>query len=207
MLTPAQKKVRQEMEELQINGQLRHSVAKVPPVMRHTEPKKRVKRGFFGPLLILSLIILVIYQFYTKESTEKAISYLSELQTINGQSDQMFNQDPRKINLNTLAIQQAIESHEDLLLKVKDLQTPSNFKNHKRDFINMLEQRGIILSYLATASTDTSTLNKYLLELKIKQELQRDSLALALENAKIEYEQVRDGTISYWFNDKAFQYK
>ncbi len=118
----------------------------------------------------------------------------------------MLEQEIRGFYLDISEIQRAKEKQELLLQNVMDIKTPTSFKNHKHDFINMLEHRLLIFSHVEKG-TDADTLNKYLVELKVKQELQRDSLILAFENAKITFTLESDGTLLYSLNDKTFEYR
>jgi len=107
MLTPAQKKVRQEMEELQINGRLHRLESSVSPPVLHTKPNTMVRRRLSGILLITlitSVMIIVIYKSYTKESTEQVISYLTKIQSFDAQSKQMLEQEIRGFYLNASEI-------------------------------------------------------------------------------------------------------
>jgi Arm DNA-binding domain len=215
MLTPAQKKVRQELEELQINGRLHQHENNLPQPIEHSQTNTTSNFRYIVITVILVSCLIVVISLLNSKMTENhqdILNYLSKAQALNNQSERMMDDHIDNIHmefsrkahseLEAIKLKQA-----ELLLQAMDLKAPASFKDHQDDFIKEMDQRLTIFTLLEANPANRTQLNKYLIELRIKQELQRESLLLALERANIKHAQEADGTIKYWINDDTFQYK
>jgi len=202
MLTSAQQKVKQELEELQANAIFHHEPETLPPTQKH--PRKKwfyVTIGFFTFIIIISSIFMIKLLTHSHENT---ISYLAIEHKYYRQSEKLLNE---CVEDNTADIEKKNEDHAALLKKVNALETPSSLKGHRQDLLDVIEQRQDILIFLAAANNSNSlTLNKKLIELNIKQELAFDSLVKAFEREKIKYILNEDGTIQYRVNGNVYEY-
>jgi hypothetical protein len=215
MLTPAQKKVRHELEELQINGRLHQHENNLPQPIEHSQTNTTSNFRFIVITLILVSCLIVIISLLNRKMTEShqdILNYLTKAQALNRQSERMLDNHIDNVHLEIsrqpLSEMEAIRVKQDeLLLQAMDLKAPASFKDHQNDFIEEMDQRLTIFTLLEVNPANRTQLNKYLIELRIKQELQRESLLVALERANIKHAQEADGTIKYWINDDTFQYK
>jgi hypothetical protein len=196
MLTAAQKKVKQELEELYANSLFQKEEERISP--DNKRPMKKWIFSLFGVLLFCSFMII----HFSFSNHEEIVSYLTIEQNYSEQSAQLLNDILEKRNLD---LQVAKEAQAKFLSKEMDVKAPASFKNHHQDIIAVMEKRLTILSYLAGKNFDPVRLNKYLIELDVKQELAADSLLKAFEREKIEYVVKDDGTVQYWINTKSYQ--
>ncbi|MFJ7729582.1 hypothetical protein ACIQXV_26215 [Neobacillus sp. NPDC097160] len=201
MLTTAQQKVKQELEELQANALFHHE----PEPAQSNQQRSMKKRAYItiGIFALMIIITFLMIEFLTP-THEKTISYLAIEQQYNRQSEKLLS-DCKE--LHTADIENAKADQTALLKKVKALETPSSLQDHKHDLLDVMKQRQDILTYLASAKNSNSlTLNKKLIELNIKQELALDSLRKAFDREKIKYLMHENGTIQYWVNGNVYEY-
>jgi hypothetical protein len=196
MLTAAQKKVKQELEELHANSLFQKEEERISP-----DNKRSMKKWIFSLIGVLLFCSFMIIHF-SFSNHEEIVSYLTMEQNYSEQSAQLLNDILEKRNLD---LQVAKEAQAKFLSKEMDVKAPASFKNHHQDMIAAMEQQLTILSYLAGRNIDPVRLNKYLIELDVKQELAADSLLKAFEREKIEYVVKDDGTVQYWINTKSYQ--
>ncbi|WHY85461.1 hypothetical protein QNH39_23065 [Neobacillus novalis] len=196
MLTAAQQKVKQELEELHANGHFQKEVKFNSPANKRSK-KKRI---FLLIGVLLFCLFIIIY--FSSSNHEEIVSYLAIEQNYTEQSAQLMNDVIEKRNLD---LQEAKETQTKFLSNEIAVKAPASFKNHHQDMIAAMEQRLTILSYLAGKNIDPVRLNKYLIELDVKQELAADSLLTAFEREKIEYVVQDDGTVQYWINSTSYQ--
>ncbi len=201
MLTPAQQKVKQELEELQANALFHQDNETVTPVQPSSKKKWiYITMGSSALILLFSLAIIGIW---TTNQT-KVVPYLASEQQYKRQSEKLLND---CLENNTTDLNQAKREQAELLKKVKDLRAPSSLKNHQQDFLAVMEKQQEILTYLATTKSRSSiTLNKKLIDLHVKQELAVDSLLQSFDREKMKYILHEDGSVHYWVNSKAYQY-
>ncbi|ETI69654.1 hypothetical protein [Neobacillus vireti] len=195
MLTAAQQKVKQELEELHAKGHFHKEVECSSPASKPS--KKKWILSLIGVLLFCSFMII----HFSFSNHEEIVSYLTIEQNYSEQSVQLLNDILEKRNLD----QEAQEVQTKFLSKEMEVKAPASFKNHHQDMIAAMEQRLTIVSYLAGKNIDPVRLNKYLIELDVKQELAADSLLKAFDREKIEYVVKDDGTVQYWINSKSYQ--
>lgn len=196
MLTPAQQKVKQELEELHANGLFNKEVECNSPASKRSMKKLIFSLTAF--LLLCSFIILNL----SFSNHEEIVSYFKIEQNYSRESGQLLNDILEKRNLD---LQEAKAAQAKFLSKERAIKTPASFKNHHQDMIAVMEHRLTIISYLAGKNIDPVRLNKYLMELDVKQELAADSLLKAFEQEKIDYVVQDDGTVQYWINSKSYQ--
>jgi len=201
MLTATQKKVKQELEELQANVLYHPEPGTVPPA-RKNSMKKRVyiTIGIFALIIICSFLMI---KFLTP-NYKKTVTYLKIEQNYYRQSEKLLVECMEK---NIVEVGKAKADQDALLKKMYALETPSDLKDHKQDLLDVLEQQQEILTLLSkTTKSNSLTLNKKIMELHVKQELALDSLLKAFEREKIKYILNEDGTIQYRVNGNVYEY-
>jgi len=199
MLTPVQKKIRRELEELHVNGMIQqqaHLSESVQAVPKKTS--RFIKMILF--VLVCTIVSIVIYIQYTRYNHNEFILYLSKVQLIHLESETMLKNLPA-------SNPETITAAADLLTETENVAAPLGFREHKQDLIHEMEQLLVVIRYLTDGSPDSVQLNKYLIDLRIKQGLQRESLLQAFQSTSIKYLQGDDGTITYWIKDQVYQYK
>ncbi|WML59023.1 hypothetical protein [Neobacillus sp. PS2-9] len=200
MLTPAQQKVKQELEELQLKAQVQ-PYAEEPPPNKSTRKKwSYIIAGFCAVVIISSFLL----QDFTTSTQDETISYLKVVQSYNKQSSNLLRQVTEQETGN---LQQAVEKQAELVQKVGNLKAPSGLSKHKLDLLDVMQQRLDLITYLAEAKNrDAFQINKKLLKLKVAQGLAAERLADTFDREKIKYVQQEDGTIEYWVDTKVYQY-
>lgn len=206
MLTAAQQKVKQELEELKANGQYHRPADEIIPPTKTPTLKKHVFSMIGIGFILLSFAIFVSRG--SSMNQEMFNEFLMKEQEYNQASIQLAaTVDVVAVNLDTSNLQQVTKKHTELLMKVKEMPVPPELKAHKQDFIRVVDQRESILSSLiGTKKVDQTQMNKFLLELDIKQELAMESLVKAFDQEEIEYLVNDDGTIQYWINNESYQF-
>lgn len=203
MLTPAQQKVKQELEELKASGLLHHEDEEtVPPALRH--PMK--KWAYTVSILVLLIIMYAGYMIgFSVPKQERISSFLAKEQEYNQQSAALLDD---FLNKHPLNLEEAIGRQERLIGKVEDLPAPAGFKVHKQDLIRVFQQRHAIFTYLAHSKTaDPMRLNKLLMELDVKEELVKDSLLNAFQHENIKHGIKGDGSVQYWINGEVYTFE
>jgi hypothetical protein len=199
LLTPAQQKVKQELEELQAAGRFYHTEETGQLAPRPSSLKKWfvLTAGF-----VLILLLVVIYLFHPNQSDTAA--YLTKEQHVYRESEQLLN---RALSGQTVNYCEAKAEQIHLWKKLSALDPPSRLQAHKLDLLHVMEQQQEILTYLdVSKNTNAAAINHKLIELQVKQELAVDSLRSALEREKIRYEKLEDGTVHYWVHSKVYIY-
>lgn len=193
MLTPAQQKIRQELEEFQVRGlTLPNHVNEAPS--KQLSKKNWTSIGLLFFLFACSFLATAIYKHQGHENIE---TYLARIQAYDEQSDQLLKHSIG-VPASDQSVLQALSTQKDLLTKTKEIEAPPSFKDHQQDFITLMEQRLTILHSLP---------KKKVIALDVQQELVKDSLVKAFQKEKIKYILQEDGTIQYWLNSKSYQYK
>ncbi|MBT2657251.1 hypothetical protein J7E81_18805 [Bacillus sp. ISL-18] len=199
MLTPAQQKVKQELEELQAAGRFYHA-EKTGSLTPHPSSMKKWVILAAGFLLIL--LMAVLYSFHPNQSDLAA--YLTKEQLLYRQSEQLLNQ---ALSGHTVDYREAKAEQIHLWKRLSALDPPSRLQAHKLDLLHVMEQQQEILTYLDVSKvSNTATLNHKIIELRVKQELVMESLQSALEREKIKYERLEDGTVHYWVDSRVYTY-
>ena len=202
MLTPAQQKVKKELEELQVNAYFHHDTPPYPPTPPYPSKKKWVYLtiGIFSLILVSSL---TLFSILTPNHT-KIVSYLAKEQQYSRESEKLLN-DSMETNFGN--IQLARSEQAQLVVRMTALPVPSSLKHHKQDFLSVMEQQQDILSYLTLSKNpNPDKVNKKLIELHVKQELATDSLLTALDKEDIRYGIDATGAVQYWVHSKAYHY-
>lgn len=193
MLTPAQQKIRQELEELQVKGRLHPE--KVPETPTKNHPK--IKRSYY--LLVLFLLIaacLLLYKENIVPKHESVYAFLTKIQSYEDQSKQLV----KGVADGPAPSELVRKTQQDLLNNVIHLDAPSSFYEYKKDMISVMEQRLVILS-------NSTVSQKSLTELIVKEELALDSLRTAFDREQIKYIQKDDGSLQYWIHSKSYLYQ
>jgi hypothetical protein len=194
MLTPAQQKIRQELEELQVNGLHREKQDQTLP-----SKKRRFTNWSFYLIGILLLTIICSVVKFSNHPLDDSITYLTKVQAYNSQSDALLISFIHQSGT-VEEMQQAAAKQNQLLQNTIKLKAPADFKEHQQDFIEVINQRTNILTSLAGSNKVN------LIELTVKEELAKESFERALQKEKIKYHLQKDGTIEFWINTRSFRY-
>ncbi|MCM3763524.1 hypothetical protein [Neobacillus niacini] len=205
MLTTAQQKVKQELEELKANGCYhRHDeeIIVVPPKTNFSVIFTVVGVGLL--FLILAIIVIIYRAPNQKELNE----YIIKEQEYNQESMKLMvgaYDGADQIDIGRLKLANA--NHADLVLNVKKMPVPTGLKAHKQDFLRVMEQRAAILTMITESkAVNYIQLNKLLLELDIKQEMAKESLLREFDREKVKYKLNEDGSVQYWINRESHQF-
>ncbi|WP_045518271.1 hypothetical protein [Neobacillus niacini] len=146
MLTPAQKKIRQNLEELRVNGLLLHDKKKAEL------PIKNNKRNYplfsiFLLVTICSLLAIAVYCKQFDQSQESIINYLTHTQALSTESEKLLNDClEQQARLKITEIEELSLKQEELMRKALDYAVPAGFSEHNHDFINLMEQRSSMIN-------------------------------------------------------------
>lgn len=201
MLTPAQQKVKQELEELKASAWLHHEDEPNP-----SAPPFPFKKWALtvGGLALILVTLAVYFMALSGTKQEKAAAFLAKEQSYNQQSAHLLDE---YLNNGSLNRQEARLRQEKLTGMIEDLPVPSGFKVHKQDLMKVFHQRLAIITYLADSDPiDQIELHKLLIELDVNQELAKDSLVNGFIQENIKHRLREDGTVQYWIRGNAFEY-
>lgn len=204
MLTSAQQKVKQELEELKANGHYHRQDDEVVI----TPKTHSLKKAFSVMGIGLLLLLFGIFIFgVLSPNQEMFFKYILKEQEYNLLSMELFADCLEADQMDESRLERSKTKHEELLLKVKKMQAPAELKAHKQDFINLIEQRAATFAFVSgTKPADPIQFNKFLLELDIKQELAKESLLKAFDREKIKYLENEDGSVQYRINHESYQF-
>lgn len=199
MLTPAQQKVKQELEELQLKA-LVYQNEKGNPDKR---PSSKKWIYILVAICATTCSFILLLDFST-DTQEEIASYLQIEQEYAKQSAELFNEITKK---DSDTLQESGIMQTKIQKKVHSLEAPAILTEHKSDLLDVIQQRRDIISYLTeTKNNNSIQLNKKLIELSIKEEMAADSLLSAFDREKIHYDTQEDGTVQYWVNSVAYHY-
>ncbi|MEH7307264.1 hypothetical protein [Neobacillus drentensis] len=199
MLTTAQQKVKQELEELQINALTHHYDKQVIPRKRY--PFKKWIITIIATILLMVTCFLLLKEYWTQKELGLT-SYIMKAHDYNQQSETILN---NFLAGNLANIVESRGKQENILIKVTNLPTSTSFDEHHQDLITVIEHRlDMMTSIKDPIHSDKIQLNKALIELSVKQELAADSLIEGFELEKIKYKRHVNGTIQYWINSKSY---
>ena len=199
MLTTAQQKVKQELDELQLNALTHQHNKPMPPHKRHSF-KNRIITITAISLLMLTCSLLL--KGYWTDKELGVPSYLTKVHDYNKQSETLLNDflTGKMENLDDSRAKQ-----EDFLAKVTNLKTSTSFHDYQQDLITVIEHRlNMMTSFKNPTDSDQNQLNQSLIELSVKRELALDSLIKGFEREKITYKLKENGTVQYWINSKSY---
>lgn len=198
MLTTAQQKVKQELEELQINALVYHNEKTV--ITRKSHSLKKWKFMIISILVLIVACSLLIKGYWTQEQTQ-LVSYLTKVDDYNEQSEKILND---FLNEKIDNIEQGKAKQVDLISKVTHLKTSTSFHEHQQDLLSVIEHRLDMMTNLEDPKHSEQQLNKYFIELSVKQEFAVESLTKGFEKEKIKYILRENGTIQYWIKSKSY---
>ncbi|MEH7414529.1 hypothetical protein V7266_04445 [Neobacillus drentensis] len=199
MLTPAQQKVKQELEELQAAGRLYH---RSQPEVHASQPYSYKKKVL--PLIGILLIFLLVVLYLLHPQRSETVTYLVKEQHLYRQSEKLLNE---ALNGQTMNYQDAQMKQIELWKKLSVLDSPARFQDHKLDLLHVMEQQQEVLIEIAAGKNRNSVpFNQNMIELHVREELAFDSLRSALKREKFKYETFKDGTIHYWVHSKIYTY-
>jgi len=194
MLTPAQRKVKQELEQLKVMGQT--SLDTNQSASPQADSRAGLGRiGFF--LLFMMAGSILSFIVLSPPSDKKIAAYLTMEHKYNQQSIQLLNEGLTN-KRRDLTLQLELK---DLVKQAKDQRVPANFTNHQQDFLHLLEQRLTLL----TVNPEQS--QNFRIQLDVQQELAADSLKEALKRANIHYKVLENGDIQYSLTGKHYIYR
>ena len=191
MLTPAQQKIRRELEELQFNG--RFAASEKIDLPKKTSPRLRTFLiiGIFFLFVALIAVTGNLFKENKLHGQEMMKHYVTKELTLNLQSDQLLKSCLANIDTN-----QAQTKQRKLLLMSHTLSAPVDLKDHREDFLDVMGARLSVITYL-NGPKKTNDINRLLNELTVKQELAKESLLQALNRRQIKYIWNADGTIQF----------
>ncbi|PFO00010.1 hypothetical protein COJ85_18445 [Bacillus sp. AFS076308] len=199
MLTPAQQKVKQELEELQAAGRFHHKA----PLEFHAPQPSSLKKWML-PLVVILLILLLVVMYLFHPNQSETVDYLVKEQHLYRQSEKLLNE---TLYEKPVDYQEAKMKQIELWKKLSELDSPSGLHDHKLDLLHVMEQQQeVLVDLTASKNIDSATFNQKMIELKVRQELAFDSLRTALERDKFKYETLEDGTVRYWVHSKIYTY-
>ncbi|MBV7505696.1 hypothetical protein KW850_10570 [Bacillus sp. sid0103] len=199
MLTTAQQKVKQELEELQINALTHHYDKQVIPRKRY--PFKKWIITIIAIILLMVTGFLLLKEYWTQKELG-VTSYIMKAHDYNQQSETILN---NFLAGNLANIVESRGKQENILIKVTKLPTSTSFDEHHQDLITVIEHRLDMMTAIKDPiHSDQIQLNKALIELSVKHELAVDSLIEGFEQEKIKYKRHVNGTIQYWINSKSY---
>ncbi|WP_413306981.1 hypothetical protein AA0X95_06795 [Bacillus sp. 1P10SD] len=202
MLTPAQQKVKQELEELQLKALVHQNEQGIPD-------KKLYSKKWIYIIVIVAICAVTISSFillldFSTDTQEEIASYLEIEQGYAKQSAELFNEITEK---DSNSLQESGILQAKIQKKVHSLAAPASLREHKSDLLDVIQQRRDIISYLTEKHNNNSIqLNKKIIELSIKEEMAADSLLKAFDREKIQYDTQEDGTVQYRVNSATYQY-
>lgn len=191
MLTPAQQKIRQELEELHVKG-LYFSEHEEPAPKRE-KPRRKRRYYLIGIILFIAACPL-IYKGYLILYGTNIDTCLAKVLSLNEESGELIK------NYLSEGQQPLPTQQMELLKKAEALEVPLSFTDYKRDFIAVMEQRLMLLS-------TPSPSQKSLLELNVKEEMAVESLEKALKQENIDYTLEDDGTLQIRLHSKSYLYE
>jgi hypothetical protein len=201
MLTPAQQKLRRELEELKVNGSF--TADNIIVLSNKRNPRIKMILLIISILFLLAAFIAVIDNFF-KEKTlrehEMIVQYLAKEQSLNLQSNQLV-----KDCLSNMGNVQSQIKGKQLLMKATSNPAPSVLKDHKEDFLELMEARLSLIIYFNNEK-ESNELDRLLNEVTVRQELAKESLMRALDQGHIVYIKEPDGTIHFWDKTNSYQY-
>ncbi|WP_026567703.1 hypothetical protein [Bacillus sp. UNC41MFS5] len=202
MLTTAQQKVKQELEELQIYALTQHY--NKPVLSRKRRSNKKWMRTITSIILLMVTCTLLLKVYWTQKEIS-VTSYLTNVHDYNKLSERILTD---FLTRNSGNIEQSKAQQEDLLIKVTNLKSAENFHEHQQDIITVFKHRlAMMTSFKDPDHSDQVQLNKSLIELSVKEELAADSLIKGFEQEKIKFKQKENGTVQYWINSKSYSLK
>ncbi|WP_284036374.1 hypothetical protein [Neobacillus sp. 114] len=204
MLTPAQQKVKQELEELKANASYKEHPMSENPIPAKTNSHKNWIFAAIG-IILLILFSSMLTMNLAGPKNENVVTYLKKEQRYQRESSTLLEDclENRAPNLQGAKVKQ-----NELVTMLKNLPVPSGFREYSQELLSVFEQRLFIITYLAETKTiDPFLLHKYLIELDVKQELAKDSLLKAFDSQKIKYRVQENGAIEYWVSGKSYLYE
>lgn len=209
MATPAQKHFKKEMNKLNRDGLNFEQESIYSPVNR----KKKSNRpwwtyslaGIILFAIMFSTIPIKIYNDLIVNEHDKIFKYLGAHREYTEKSDALLNQHltvtPFPSAIDLASLQQDKTSLNVLLLEAEKLKVPAAFKSHKQSFLEAMEKRLFIITYLEvikkTNSPYNGELTQHINELNVKRQLERNRLMGIFETEDIDYTIEADGTIIY----------
>ena len=209
MATPAQKHFKKEMNKLNRDG-LNFEIDSI------YYPGTRIKKsnrpwwtyslaGIVLFAIMFSTIPTKIYNDYIVNKHDKIFNYLEAHREYTEKSDRLLNhhlsKTPFPSSIDLASLQQDKASLNMLLWETEKLKIPSAFKSHKQTFLEVMEKRLFIMTYLEvlrkTNSPYNGELTQHINELNAKKQLERNSLMGIFETEGIDYNVEADGTIIY----------
>jgi hypothetical protein len=164
--------------------------------------------GIFLIFVTFSKDAIILYEKYFINDHHEVLTYLEKIDQYNNESAEIV--DSTRLNLYRkdlgeyqTDIKNAKEDLHQIQSKTAALKATKDFSQHKNAFMDVLNQRMIVLStYEYTKKTYTfqrikTTVN----ELNQKKGIEKGALLQAFKKEGIHYRQLGDGSIRYWFKN------
>jgi hypothetical protein len=166
-------------------------------------------------LFFLSIIVffsffsdnaLKLYEKYFVNNHQEVVTYLQKVSMYNKVSTEIL--DSIRVKFNTLSedeydreVKTAQADLQKIISQVAALKPPEDFKQHKETFIEVLHYQLHVLSvYNKTRKSYVfNELENSMSELNQKQDTERKALLNAFKAEGIEYKQVGNGSIRFWY--------
>ncbi|MGV2939707.1 hypothetical protein AB5I83_08960 [Mesobacillus sp. LC4] len=208
MVTPVQKNFRKEMQELNRTGSDFSADS-----IYHSGKKKRNKRPWWtysvmGTLLFLLMFSTVPYKLYNDYIVNKHDRMFNYLQThkdyteksdfiLQGYITQATHNTPWDLG----SLQNDKAAMHMLLIESEKMKAPSAFNTHQQAFLETMEKKLFIITYLEilakTNSGYNGELDQHINDLNVSRQLEQDRLIRIFKAEDIDYTLQPDGTLMY----------
>lgn len=208
MVTPVQKHFRKEMQVLNRTGSDFGTDS-----IYHPGKKQRNKRpwwtysvaGILLFLLMFSTIPNKLYNDYIVNKHDRMFNYLQAHKDYTEKSDFILQGYLTQATQNTPwdlgSIQKDKTALHMLLIESEKLRAPSAFRTHQQAFLEAMEKKLFIITYLEVLAKTNSgyngELDQHINELNVSRQLERDRLISIFKSEDIDYTIQLDGTLTY----------
>lgn len=183
--------------------------------------KSSKKNRLIGIVVLIGLVLAVsfsykkmisLYNHYFVNNHQEVNAYLEKVQLFNDSSDMIVNNIRLKLyntdeNEYIRLIQDGEDAIRDELQEMNAVKPPGVFSAHRNAFLAVLNQKITILeNYKNTKKNyQFEELNKSIDVLGQRQDLERKALIHSFKKEGIEYKQLGDGSIRYWYKNHSAQ--
>ncbi|WP_226086015.1 hypothetical protein [Mesobacillus sp. S13] len=208
MVTPVQKHFRKEMQEWNRTGYDFGADS-----IYHSGKKQRNKRpwwtysvaGILLFLLMFSTIPNKLYNDYIVNKHDRMFNYLQAHKDYTEKSDYILNGYLTQLSQNSpwglVSLQKDKAALNMLLIESEKLKAPSAFNTHQQAFLETMEKKLFIITYLEilakTNSGYNGELDQHINDLNVSRQLEQDRLISIFKAEDIGYTLQPDGTLMY----------
>ncbi|CAM3830069.1 hypothetical protein [Mesobacillus thioparans] len=156
-------------------------------------------------LVMFSTITNKLYNDYIVYKHDRVLNYLQTHEDYTEKSDYILNGYITQVSQNSPwdlgSLQKDKAAMNMLLIESKKLKAPSAFKSHQQAFLEVMEKRLLIITYIEvlakTNSGYTEELDQHINELNVSRKLEQNRLINVFEADGIDYTILPDGKIMY----------